>query len=141
MFLLKLTGNKSAPPPRRTRTDSDVSGPTDDDRSGGPRAPPSMRAEDRHRHSGGHRSGSGYEPPRKTDGGYYDDYPRRGGERYKDYEYEDRHPRDVGKWADDVERRYDEKDTRDGRDLRDRDSRDNKKDYDSYSKVSQTLIL
>lgn len=109
----------------------------DDDRSGGPRAPPPLRSDDRHRHSGGHRSGSGYESARKSDGGYYDDYSRRGGERYKEYDFEDRHLRDVGKWADDVERRYDEKDSRDardGRDMRDRDLRD-KKDYDNYSKV------
>jgi hypothetical protein len=97
-----------------------------------------VRSDDRHRHPG-HRAGGGYDSGRKqaSDAGYYDDYPRRGSERYKDYEerhkdYEERHAsnRDgVGSWSDHTERRgYDDKpDAREPRD---------KKDYDNYSKVS-----
>lgn len=137
---------------RRNRTDSDASAPLDDERPpsrdhrGG--APPSR--EDRYRHSS-HRSYDSRKPS-----GYYDEYSR----NFRDYEYDDRHPRDS--WErerhfDDKERdpkesldSRDNRDTRDSRDSRDvkdsrptsRDARDvrdvrdkDKKDYDNYSKV------
>ncbi|XP_071644980.1 uncharacterized protein Nocte isoform X8 [Temnothorax longispinosus] len=141
------------PSQRRNRTDSDASAPLDDERPpsrdhrGG--APPSR--EDRYRHSS-HRSYDSRKP-----GGYYDEYSR----NFRDYEYDDRHPRDS--WErerhfDDKERdpkenldsrdNRDNRDTRDSRDVKDsrstsRDARDvrdvrdkDKKDYDNYSKDS-----
>ncbi|XP_077281745.1 no circadian temperature entrainment isoform X8 [Temnothorax americanus] len=144
------------PSQRRNRTDSDASAPLDDERPpsrdhrGG--APPSR--EDRYRHAS-HRSYDSRKP-----GGYYDEYSR----NFRDYEYDDRHPRDS--WErerhfDDKERdpkeNLDSRDNRDSRDIRDnRDSRDvkdsrstsrdardvrdvrdkDKKDYDNYSKDS-----
>ncbi|XP_071563268.1 uncharacterized protein Nocte isoform X9 [Temnothorax nylanderi] len=144
------------PSQRRNRTDSDASAPLDDERPpsrdhrGG--APPSR--EDRYRHSS-HRSYDSRKP-----GGYYDEYSR----NFRDYEYDDRHPRDS--WErerhfDDKERdpkenldsrdNRDNRDTRDNRDSRDvkdsrstsRDARDvrdvrdkDKKEYDNYSKDS-----
>lgn len=141
------------PSQRRNRTDSDASAPLDDERppsrdhrSGAP--PP---REDRYRHSS-HRSYDSRKP-----GGYYDEYSR----NFRDYEYDDRHPRDS--WE--RERHFDDKerdskeslDSRDNRDVRDnRDSRDvkdsrstsrdtrdvrdtrdkDKKEYDNYSKDS-----
>lgn len=146
----------SLPPQRRSRTDSDASMPMDDERPpsrdhrGG--APPTR--EDRYRHSS-HRPYDSRKP-----GGYYDEYSR----NFRDYEYDDRHPRDS--WErerhfDDKERdskeNLDSRDNRDNRDSRDvkdsrptsRDARDvrdmrerdskEKKDYDSYSKVMKTL--
>lgn len=142
---------QSMPSQRRNRTDSDASAPLDDERPpsrdhrGGA---PSSR-EDRYRHS--HRSYDSRKP-----GGYYDEYSR----NFRDYEYDDRHPRDS--WErerhfDDKERdpkenldsrdNRDVRDNRDGRDVKDsrpmsrdardvRDARDkDKKDYDNYSKV------
>ncbi|CAL1675422.1 unnamed protein product [Lasius platythorax] len=139
---------QSMPPQRRNRTDSDASAPLDDERppsrdhrSGG--APPSR--DDRYRHSS-HRSYDSRKP-----GGYYDEYNR----NFRDYEYDDRHPRDS--WE--RERHFDDKerdpkenldsrdnrdvkdsrptsrDSRDVRDMRDRDNKE-KKDYDNYSKDS-----
>ncbi|XP_011689602.1 PREDICTED: protein PRRC2C isoform X9 [Wasmannia auropunctata] len=148
---------QSMPSQRRNRTDSDASAPLDDERPpsrdhrGG--GAPSSR-EDRYRHSS-HRSYDSRKP-----GGYYDEYSR----NFRDYEYDDRHPRDS--WErerhfDDKERdpkeNLDSRDNRDGRDSRDnrdgrdvkdsrptsRDARDvrdvrdkEKKDYDNYSKDS-----
>ncbi|XP_067205035.1 protein PRRC2B isoform X4 [Linepithema humile] len=136
---------QSMPPQRRNRNDSDTSAPLDDERPpsrdhrGGA---PSSR-EDRYRHSS-HRSYDSRKP-----GGYYDEYSR----SFRDYEYDDRHPRDS--WE--RERHFDDKerdpkenlDSRDGRDVKDprptsRDARDvrdvrdrdkEKKEYD-YSKDS-----
>lgn len=143
---------------RRNRTDSDASVQMDDER------PPSRdhrggalpSREDRYRHSS-HRSYDSRKP-----GGYYDEYNR----NFRDYEYDDRHPRDS--WErerhfDDKERdpkenldSRDNRDTRDNRDSRDikdsrptsRDARDvrdvrdkDKKDYDNYSKVKIRLIF
>lgn len=134
---------QSMPPQRRNRNDSDTSAPLDDERPpsrdhrGGA---PSSR-EDRYRHSS-HRSYDSRKP-----GGYYDEYSR----SFRDYEYDDRHPRDS--WE--RERHFDDKerdpkenldsrdvkdprptsrDARDVRDVRDRDNKE-KKDYD-YSKVN-----
>lgn len=140
----------SLPPQRRNRTDSEVSAPLDDDRppsrdhrGGGP------SREDRYRHSS-HRPYDNRKPS-----GYYEEYSR----NFRDYEYDDRHPR--GSWErerhfDDKERdakenldlrdnrdvkdsRSNNRDSRDTRDMRDRDNKE-KKDYDSYSKVSVKLI-
>ncbi|XP_018302966.1 protein PRRC2C isoform X3 [Mycetomoellerius zeteki] len=146
------------PSQRRNRTDSDASVPLDDERPPSRdhrgSAPPSR--EDRYRHSS-HRSYDSRKP-----GGYYDEYSR----NFRDYEYDDRHPRDS--WErerhfDDKERdakenldsrdrdtrdTRDTRDNRDGRDIKDsrptsRDARDvrdvrdkDKKDYDNYSKDS-----
>jgi len=119
---------QSMPSQRRNRTDSDASAPLDDERPpsrdhrGG--APPSR--EDRYRHSS-HRSYDSRKP-----GSYYDEYSR----NFRDYEYDDRHPRDS--WE--RERHFDDKerdskenlDSRDNRDNRDiRDSRDNRDNRDS----------
>ncbi|XP_011881857.1 PREDICTED: protein PRRC2C isoform X7 [Vollenhovia emeryi] len=113
------------PSQRRNRTDSDGPALLDDERPpsrdhrGG--APPSR--EDRYRHSS-HRSYDSRKP-----GGYYDEYSR----NFRDYEYDDRHPRDS--WErerhfDDKER--DPKENLDSRDNRDsRDSRDNRDTRDS----------
>lgn len=148
---LNSSMKQSMPSQRRNRTDSDASAPLDDERppsrdhrSGG--APPTR--EDRYRHSS-HRSYDSRKPA-----GYYDEYNR----NFRDYEYDDRHPRDS--WE--RERHFDDKerdpkenldsrdnrdnrdvkdsrptsrDARDIRDMRDRDSKE-KKDYDSYSKDS-----
>ncbi|XP_029174414.1 protein PRRC2C isoform X7 [Nylanderia fulva] len=149
--LIDTSMKQSMPPQRRNRTDSDASVPLDDERppsrdhrSGG--APPTR--EDRYRHSS-HRSYDSRKPA-----GYYDEYNR----NFRDYEYDDRHPRDS--WErerhfDDKERdpkeNLDSRDNRDGRDVKDsrptsRDARDirdmrdrdnkEKKDYDNYSKDS-----
>lgn len=150
-FALVDNGMKQPmPSQRRNRTDSDASAPLDDERppsrdhrSGAP--PP---REDRYRHPS-HRS---YDSRKST--GYYDEYNR----NFRDYEYDDRHPRDP--WErerhfDDKERdpkeNLDSRDNRDGRDVKDsrptsRDARDvrdmrdrdnkEKKDYDNYSKVN-----
>lgn len=148
---------QSMPPQRRNRTDSDASAPLDDERPPSRdhrgAAPPSR--DDRYRHSS-HRSYDSRKPA-----GYYDEYNR----NFRDYEYDDRHPRDS--WErerhfDDKERERDPKENLDSRDIRDnRDARDNrdtrdvkdsrptsrdardardrdskeKKDYDTYSKV------
>ncbi|XP_011689601.1 PREDICTED: protein PRRC2C isoform X8 [Wasmannia auropunctata] len=155
--LIDSAMKQSMPSQRRNRTDSDASAPLDDERPpsrdhrGG--GAPSSR-EDRYRHSS-HRSYDSRKP-----GGYYDEYSR----NFRDYEYDDRHPRDS--WErerhfDDKERdpkeNLDSRDNRDGRDSRDnrdgrdvkdsrptsRDARDvrdvrdkEKKDYDNYSKDS-----
>ncbi|XP_011159369.1 protein PRRC2C isoform X10 [Solenopsis invicta] len=151
--LIDSSMKQPMPSQRRNRTDSDASAPLDDERppsrdhrSGAP--PP---REDRYRHSS-HRSYDSRKP-----GGYYDEYSR----NFRDYEYDDRHPRDS--WE--RERHFDDKerdskeslDSRDNRDVRDnRDSRDvkdsrstsrdtrdvrdtrdkDKKEYDNYSKDS-----
>ncbi|XP_032674402.1 protein PRRC2C isoform X9 [Odontomachus brunneus] len=143
----------SMPPQRRSRTDSDASVPMDDERppSRDHRGSAPLTREDRYRHSS-HRSYDSRKP-----GGYYDEYSR----NFRDYEYDDRHPRDS--WErerhfDDKERdskeNLDSRDNRDNRDARDvkdsrptsRDARDvrdmrdrdnkEKKDYDNYSKDS-----
>lgn len=102
------------------RADSDVSAPPDDDNRPNSRAPVSRGVDDRHRHSN-HRGRQG------TDGYYDDGYSRRPGDRYKDYDYDNRHGNRDG-WNDgrdmrDVRNR-DHRDLRDVRDLRDRESRD-----------------
>lgn len=95
-----------------------------------------LSREDRYRH-----------PVHRKSGGYYDEYTR----TYKDYDWDDRHPREP--WE--RERHFDDKeretnlDSRDGRESRenrpirqnrdsvenrDRDSKE-KKDYDNYLKV------
>ncbi|XP_012533610.1 protein PRRC2C isoform X4 [Monomorium pharaonis] len=117
------SGMKQSMPQRRNRTDSDASAPLDDERPPSRdhrgNAPPSR--EDRYRHSS-HRSYDSRKP-----GGYYDEYSR----NFRDYEYDDRHPRDS--WE--RERHFDDKerdpkenlDSRDNRDNRDvRDNRDNR---------------
>lgn len=100
-------------PQRRNRTDSELSGPIEDER------PPSrdhrvLSRDDRYRHSS-HRPYDGRKP---STGGYYDEHPR-----YSEYEYSDRHSRDS--WE--RERHYDDRD----RDNRERE----KKEYENYPKV------
>ena len=132
------------PPSQRRSKDLDVSSSMDEERppSRDHRGPPPR--DDRYRHAS-HRPYDNRKPS-----GYYDDYNR----GYKDYEYEERHPRDS--WE--RERHYDDKgdnretrDTRDvrdnrhisdSRDVRERDSREirerdgrEKKDYDTHVKV------
>ncbi|KAL0122312.1 hypothetical protein PUN28_007210 [Cardiocondyla obscurior] len=143
---------QSMPSQRRNRTDSDASTPLDDERppSRDHRGGAPLSREDRYRHSS-HRSYDSRKP------GYYDEYSR----NFRDYEYDDRHPRDS--WErerhfDDKERdpkdnldsrdNRDARDNRDGRDVKDsrstsRDARDvrdvrdkDKKEYDNYSKDS-----
>ncbi|KAK2582795.1 hypothetical protein KPH14_005056 [Odynerus spinipes] len=122
------------PPPRRSRIDSDVSSTLDDDRSSRDHRAQLSR-EDRYRH-----------PAHRKSGGYYDEYNR----NYKDYDWDDRHPRES--WErerhfDDKEREtnLDSRDSRENREnrpirqnrdsveSRDRDSKE-KKDYDNYTK-------
>ncbi|XP_035717368.1 protein PRRC2C-like isoform X6 [Vespa mandarinia] len=125
----------AVPPPRRSRIDSDVSSPLEEDRSSSRDHRGQLSREDRYRH-----------PVHRKSGGYYDEYTR----TYKDYDWDDRHPREP--WE--RERHFDDKeretnlDSRDGRESREnrpirqnRDSvenrdRDNKekKDYDNYLK-------
>lgn len=116
----KSGSHSMPPPPRRNRTDSDLSSSLDEERPAsrdhrGPPAP--QQKDDRYRHSA-HRPP--YEAGRKP--GYYDDYSRSG---YKDYEYDDRHSSDS--WE--RERHYEKGDARE----MPRDARD-KKDYENYSK-------
>lgn len=152
------------PPPRRTRADSDVSGPLDDERppSRDHRGvPPQMRGDDRYRFSS-HRSYDG----RKSSGsaGGYDDYPprERGSGSYKDYDFDDNKHSSRESWTDhgrqyddkheprnlrdnrDRDRERDRERDRDLRDSRDRDMRDHnrdKKDYDNYSKVKESKFI
>ncbi|XP_066588319.1 protein PRRC2A-like isoform X2 [Prorops nasuta] len=133
------------PPLRRTRADSDVSSPMDEERppSRDHRSNPPPPRDDRYHRSTSHRSYEGRKP------GY--DYPRDDyGRGYRDYEFDERHSREP--WERDRhsdEKDRESKDSLEPKDNRDRDIRDNrslrdnrdsllkdKKDYDNYMKES-----